>query len=452
MTETTFSRRQFLRSTARVGMAVALATALTPPALPVLAEESPALASSNDAQDPLTPEARAQLASGVGALWVAGKSLNAFAANLSFDNLPAGLKAKYRLAGGDYKALPAAEAIWKMIPASVRAGGAEALWKFHRGKDWSHIIPRSWNGPTAAPNGVWWSSEKNKSLGPNPMTAADLADARGALQAEAIKAAFQRTVRGMVKGGSVGLVVGGALAFLEDGLQYAEGKITRDEMVRKIAQSTLLAGAGGTIAVGLILGISLLFPFLIPLFLPVLFVGQMASVVFLGARLIELSKGWWEVLDGQRLLDASGDVLAKTKAFLSDANERVNRAYTEAKNGIYARLSSWVGRMARWIGLDAAWGYVYRLLPGLGLDSMSGWLSDQSRWVAEQVGAPLFYMGKWGYTSVITVSESAMRSSLAYVVTNQFQGAISTTDQLLGSIGEYRKGARRENAEALLIA
>ena len=82
--------------------------------------------------------------SGAGALWVAGLFLNSFSHNLNFSNLPAILKVKYQLAGNEYKSLSQAQAVWKSIPVQIRAGGPEALGKFHQGKEWSHIIPKSW--------------------------------------------------------------------------------------------------------------------------------------------------------------------------------------------------------------------------------------------------------------------------------------------------------------------
>ena len=141
---------------------------------------------------------------------LAGSYLNAFAHNLDFNNLPPKLQLKYRLAGAEWKSFPAAKGLWETIPAPVRAGGPEALWKFHKGKDWSHIIPKSWGGPTTAENGIWWSSEKNKILGDKPMSPADIADAKAVLRQEAIRATIVQTLSGMIKGAMLAVVVGGA--------------------------------------------------------------------------------------------------------------------------------------------------------------------------------------------------------------------------------------------------
>ena len=139
--------------------------------------------------------------------------------------MPTSLKVKYHYAGAEYKSLPAARGLWESVPAPVRAAGPEAVWKFHKGKDWSHIVPRSVGGPATADNGIWWSSIKNKRLGPNAMSAADLADARAVLRSEGIRSTIRLTLNGMVKGALIG-VVAGALAG-QSGVrpgEYAEGK------------------------------------------------------------------------------------------------------------------------------------------------------------------------------------------------------------------------------------
>ena len=245
------------------------------------------------------------LTSGVGAFWVAGHFLNTMTRNLKFNNLPAILKVKYQLAGNEFKSLPQAQAVWESIPAQVRAGGPKVLWKFHQGKEWSHIIPRSQGGPSTADNAIWWGSEKNRSLGAKPMSVKDIADAKAVLRSDAIRATIAQTASGMVRGAMVAVVVGGALACLECGLEYAEGKITWREMERKVLRSGVMAGGGAFITTGLIVGISLLFPFLIPILTPVLYVLQATSLAFLGAKGIKLAKGWWVVFERQQLLDHS---------------------------------------------------------------------------------------------------------------------------------------------------
>ena len=67
-------------------------------------------------------------------------------------------------------------------------------------------------------------------------------------------------------------------------------------MVSRTVTSIITAGAGATLVAGLVLGMSLTFPFLISILLPALFAIQTASIVFLGPQIVSLAKGWWNVL------------------------------------------------------------------------------------------------------------------------------------------------------------
>ena len=241
------------------------------------------------------------VSSGVGAMWVASYFLNAFARNLTFKNLPAVLIEKYQRAGGEEKDLLQAREVWETIPAQIRAGGPEALSKFHEGKNWSHIVPKSKGGPSTADNAIWWSSEKNYLLGPDPMSLADISDARAAIRSNALRAAVTQTASGMVRGATVAAVVGGTLACLEYGLDYVEGKVSGRELVQNVLKMSVMAGGGAFVTTGIIVGIVLLFPFLIPILTPVLFVLQAASLAVMGARGVKLAKGWWPVLARQKL-------------------------------------------------------------------------------------------------------------------------------------------------------
>ena len=250
MPDRIFSRRQFLRLIAGATMGLTVVTALPPRT--AQADETPptSLPWVTDVLD--DPEVQKWIATGFGPLFVAGSFLNSFGRNLTFENLPATLKLKYFRAGAEWKTWPQAQAIYQTIPAQVRAGGPDALWRFHQGKDWSHIVPRTMEGPTTAKNGVWWTAGKNRSLGPNPMSEVDIADAGKLLRNAAIRDAIVQTARAMAKGTLAGVIIGGMLFSLEIGLQYVKGDITRQQMIEKILNRTLIAGGASFVITGLI--------------------------------------------------------------------------------------------------------------------------------------------------------------------------------------------------------
>ena len=109
----------------------------------------------------------------------------------------------------------------------------------------------------------------------------------------------------------VGVVVCGLLSRLECGLKYAEGKITWGTMVSKIVNLSIVAGTMAFTITGLIVGVSLAFPFLIPIFAPLLIVLQTVGLVFLGQQVIMLAKGWWEVLHAEEGLVTLAEVLER---------------------------------------------------------------------------------------------------------------------------------------------
>ena len=60
----------------------------------------------------------------------------------------------------------------------------------------------------------------------------------------------------------------------------------------------IFAGLGGLIITGFVIGISLLFPFLIPIFASLLYCYFKSFLLCSwDAILVKLAQGWWEVLD-----------------------------------------------------------------------------------------------------------------------------------------------------------
>ncbi len=419
MKDQILSRRSFLKTSVAAGMGLTLA------AFPHM---SSALVYASDADGPVTvplgleilnqPEVQNHVAAGKGPLWVAGRFLNSFRNNLSFENLPAGLKAKYQFAGGEYKSLPAARGLWEGVPAPVRAAGPEAVWKFHKGKDWSHIVPRSVGGPATADNGIWWSSIKNKRLGPNAMSAADLADAKAVLRSEGIRSTLKLTLNGMVKGAMLGVVAGALLASLECGLAYAEGNISWDEMVDKVVKVSVYTGLGGLVVTGLVIGISLLFPFLIPIFAPLMFAVQIVSLLFLGRHLFKLAQGWWEVLDGS-------DKLADFLDILGNAQNVMRNAFNELREEGAGTIIGWLETLAERVGADTVW----------------EWIASRTQFAMEQAGELTASLADWD--SVVKFDVGAIGEAVARVVATEFEEALSTTEGLLESISDYQRNAQR---------
>lgn len=427
MPDLTISRRMFLKSSAAVGMALTLASSPWPPTSIANAQGTNLITIPKGLESLRLPAAQNYLASGKGSLWVSGHFLNTFRNNLRFENLPTNLRAKYHYAGAEYKSLPAARGLWESVPAPVRAAGPEAVWKFHRGKDWSHIVPRSVGGPATADNGVWWSSIKNRALGANEMSPADLADARTVLRSEAIRSTLRLTLNGMVKGAIIGVLAGALLACLECGLEYAEGNITWAEMVEKVVKASIFAGLGGLIIAGLIIGISLLFPFMIPIFAPLMFALQIVSLLFLGRHLFKLAQGWWEVLDGAGKLADFVDILGKARNVMENA-------FDELRDAGAGTVIGWLEALADRVGADTVW----------------EWIASRTLFAMEKAGE--FTDSIADGDNFLTIDTGAIGEAVARVVATEFEGALSTTEGLLERISDYQASAHlRDQSSAMAV-
>ena len=453
MTDQTLTRRQFLQGTTRFGLTLTLATVLGPFPRPALAQKTPQILISHGTDILSDHDVQNWIVTGLGGLWVAGEFLNSFARNLIFEDLPQELKQKYRLAGAEYKSLPAARAIWKTIPASIRAEGPEALWKFHKDKDWSHIVPKSWGGPATAQNGIWWCSPCNRSLGPRPMDPADIALARALLLFEGMKSTISQTMKSSVKGGMLGVVAGGLLAIFDHGLDYAEGKITWQEMVAKTVNSSIMAGSFGFIITGIIVGLSLVFPFLIPVFSPLLIVLQAVGLVFLGHHVIELAKGWWKALDVDNGLETLAEVLG-------DLGHNLRRQFKVVAKNVDNIVWAWVRNALGWgwwaagwfrYGIDWAWAWAVAILRRTGIDDAFAWFASQTKSVTSIAAGFMSSLLTWKYYSYVEVKKDDIEKSIADVVATEFEAAISTTNDLLHSIDNYRPVNRWKSDRSLLV-
>ena len=427
MSRQTQSRRMFLKSAATAGLALTLATAPWPSTAVVHAQGASLVPIPTGLDIFRLPAAQSHLASGKGSLWVSGRFLNSFRNNLAWENLPPRLQTKYHFAGAEYKSMPAARGLWQSVPAPVRAAGPEAVWKFHQGKDWSHIVPRSVGGPATADNGVWWSSIKNRRLGPNEMTAADLADARAVLRSEAIRATLRLTLNGMVRGAIIGVVAGALLACLECGLEYAEGKITWAQMVEKVAKASLFAGLGGLVVAGLIVGIALLFPFIIPILAPLLFALQIVSLLFLGRHLFKLAQGWWEVLDGAGKLDDFRVILVNARNVMQDA-------FSELQEEGAGAILGWLEALVERVGADQVW----------------AWIASRTQFTLEKAGEMTDTLSDW--EGLLDFDTGTIGEAVARVVATEFEEALSTTEGLLDSIADYGSTANLKMSNSQFVA
>ncbi len=335
------NRRQFLKGACMSGITLTLDSAL-----PIRVYDDPCTQSvSLGVLD--NPQLVDLARNGMGPLWVAGQTLNSFAHHLRFINLPPHLTTYLQNAGGDWKSLLQAKGLWETIPPQIRAGGPKETLRFLNGKDWSHHVPRSQGGPTTADNGIFELKLLNRSRGPRTMTGREIAAARAAIGSDVFVSVVRQTLGAMVKGAIISVIINGIFACLECGLQYAEKKITWEAMVTKIIKRILIAGGLSFVITGILVGLGLLFPGLIPLLAVLIFVAQIVGLVFLAKHAVSLAKRYWALLERHGLDSEACRILGQAAKILIDTIDELDRS-------IAARIFEWIRSLPLWFTRDRA--------------------------------------------------------------------------------------------------
>ncbi len=291
--------------------------------------------------------------------WVSGMFAKSWLDNLNFNTLPPDLTRYYRNAGSTYRNLVGAQSIWETIPKEVRMGGPDAVRNFHSSRDWSHFIPQSLGGSDSATAGIFEDKMLNRIRGAAPMTAEEIAQARAALNTEAVRSSVRLTASSMVGGGLVVAVTEGTFAVMEYGLLYQEGKLSQAEMHSKIAQHLLQNAALAIVVTGLVVGLTIVFPPLLPVLshmtLPMAFV----SFALVGHRFYTLGTEWKQRVGIAQLQEAW------------DESKAVPMQVWEEASSVFARFQQQLGDASEWVLREA--------------DDVSQWL--QGTWGFIQVGA-----------------------------------------------------------------
>ena len=286
---TELSRRSLLQLSCASLTACGISLSLSRPAHAEIADPE------SESKDAISLEDLLQYArTGAIPFWVASEFAGTWLNYLKFNTLPPDLNRYYRNAGSTYRSLVGAESIWETIPRSVRVGGPDALREFHASRDWSHFVPRSLGGSDSANAGIFEKKLLNQVRGAAPMTAAEIAQARYALNATAVRNAVTLAAKATVTGALVAVAIEGTFAVMEYGLLYQEGKIGQPEFLLQVGQHLLQSGGVSVAIAGLVVGLTLVFPPLLPILSSMTL--PLAFVVFalVGHRFYELSAKWMQ--------------------------------------------------------------------------------------------------------------------------------------------------------------
>ena len=188
-----------------------------------------------------------------------------------------------------------AQRIWETIPRQIRASGPEATARYLTDKDWSHIQAHSRGGSNAVSNGIFESASLNRARGNTRMIAQEIKAAQSALQTHAFHATLLESARNAMKGAVTAAVIIAVVAVLEYGLQYQKGEITEDEMYMAIGKAIVMAGISGAAVSALVTAMALTFPAIMPVLTAISVPLMVIGFSVMGAKLVTLGKGWYEV-------------------------------------------------------------------------------------------------------------------------------------------------------------
>lgn len=221
---------------------------------------------------------------------VAIQKLGEKARQIKFDNQPSDLISKFTRVGmrGNSRDLQEAAKVFETIPAQIRAQGPEAVRQFLKGKDWSHIIAYVNGGGDEAVNGIFEYYKLNRARGGFDMTPKELNAAKQVLNSAAFKSSVMQITKGVLQGAVAAAAVELVFSILENSRLYLEGKITQDELIKKVASDTAQAGVTAGIITFLLFAISMIYP-------PIAAVLSSVAIPLTAAGVGFMSKRAWEI-------------------------------------------------------------------------------------------------------------------------------------------------------------
>ena len=289
-------------------------------------------------------------------LWVAGMFINSWQNNINFGSLPQDLVDYYRRAGGAYRDIQGAEAIWRTIPENIRLSGPAALRRFHGSRDWSHFIARSAGGSDSANKGIFEKAVINRARGAATMSAQEISLATKALNSADVRYAVTLAARSVVAGGLAVTVAEGVFAVMEYGLQHYDGEISRTELYVQVWERLFAAGFAAVAIIGIVMGLAILFPALSPILGTMALPLAVANIAFIGYRFYTLASEWVNRVGLAPILDAwnkAKDITAEAweesagifEDYISRPTQTAREWIEENLRGVLDGVLDWAGEI-----------------------------------------------------------------------------------------------------------
>ena len=263
--------------------------------------------------------------------YVAGRFVNEFARNLRYGDLPPQLLRYFHQAGAQYRPAGMAEGVWKTMPSSIRMAGPDAIEQFLSTRDWSHVVPRKLGGGNAPTDGIFENMSLNRARGAETMTPVEIAAARSALRAAALRQVVINTLKVTVTAGLVTAAVTATFSVMENGLLYHDGEIDKRELYRRVFKDTISGAAIAVAVSGVIVGLCMVFPPLVPVLSAVSLPLAVVSFSLLGVHFYQLSSEWVQRVDMTAAVESWNETAETGKTHVRWLIEKSESALKGAK-------------------------------------------------------------------------------------------------------------------------
>ena len=149
-----------------------------------------------------------------------------------------------------------AQRLYDSVPKEVRNLGEEAVKRFLKGKDASHIRSVS-NAPGRARqpgNVVWEKSSLNRARGGRNMIPTEVAKAKSAGRLSGLSTVGRSMASNAAKGGAIAALTEAPVSGVENFLHWKRGRKSGQQAVKDAAKDVTLAGAVGATTAGVMTG------------------------------------------------------------------------------------------------------------------------------------------------------------------------------------------------------
>ena len=173
------------------------------------------------------------------------------------------------------------------------------------------------------------------------MSADAIAQARAALNTEAVRSAVKLTASSMVGASLFVAATEATFAVMEYGLLYQEGKLSQAEMNSMIAQHVLQNAALAIVVAGLVVGLTIVFPPLLPVLSHMTLPMAFASFALVGHRFYTLDAEWKQRVGIAPLQEAW------------DESKAVSMQVWEEASSIFAGFQEHLENASEWVLREA---------------------------------------------------------------------------------------------------